>query len=283
MALPSVSLASQARQTAITSREHQPARSRALVRSLLYWLASLALGVVVLGVWQLLAQLHIAPAFVLPAPFDVVQAFRAAFADGTLINATGSTLTESGLGFLLGIAVALPLGYVIAHSRVMARLLEPYLAMSQALPAVALAPLLVLWLGYGLLPIVMLCALIVFFPVTIGTILGLTTVDREVLDAASVDGATGWSKLWFIETPLALPSILAGIRAGLTYSITGAVVGEFVVSAQGLGGLLMIARGNFDTPLVFAALIALAVLAALMYGLGKLIELLTRYLELEVR
>jgi NitT/TauT family transport system permease protein len=283
MALPSVSLTSQARQTPISSMARQLARSRALMRSLVYWLASLALGVVVLGIWQLLAALRIAPAFVLPAPLAVAQAFRSAFADGTLISATASTLAESGLGFLLGIAVALPLGYVIAHSRVMARLLEPYLAMSQALPAVALAPLLVLWLGYGLLPIVTLCALIVFFPVTIGTILGLTTVDRDVLDAAAVDGATGWSRLWFIETPLALPSILTGIRAGLTYSITGAVVGEFVVSAQGLGGLLMIARGNFDTPLVFATLIALAVLAALMYGLGRLIELFTRYIDLEVR
>ncbi len=283
MALPSISITSRARRALAVPNGYQPTRSRALMRSSLYWLASLALGIAVLAIWQLLALLHIAPAYVLPAPFDVVQAFRAAFADGTMFSATTSTLEESGLGFLLGIAVALPLGYVIAHSRIMARLLEPYLAMSQALPAVALAPLLVLWLGYGLLPIVLLCALIVFFPVTIGTILGLTTVDRDVLDAAAVDGATGWSRLWFIETPLALPSILMGIRAGLTYSITGAVVGEFVVSAQGLGGLLMIARGNFDTPLVFAALIALAVLAAMMYGLGRLIELLTRYLELEVR
>ena len=151
-------------------------------------------------------------------------------------------------------------------------MLEPYLAASQAVPAVALAPLLVLLLGYGLLPVAALCALIVFFPAAVNTTLGFRTIDRDVLDAARIDGAGRWALLRHIETPLALPSILAGLRASLTLSVTGAVVGEFVLGDQGLGGLLTIARGNFDAPLVFATLIALALMATTLYGLARLIE-----------
>jgi NitT/TauT family transport system permease protein len=245
------------------------------------WFLPALPGIAVLLFWQVLAQSHILASYVLPAPIDVLKSFRSNVAGGAILDATSNTVTESMLGFLVGISVALPLGYLIAYSRIVANLVEPYLAMSQALPSVALAPLLVLWLGYDLLPIVVLCALIVFFPITVATVLGLRGVDHDVLDASALDGASRWSRLWSIEIPLALPSILAGVRTGLTYSITGAVVGEFVINAQGLGGLLMIARGNFDTPLVFATLFALALLAALMYGIGRLIERAISYLEVE--
>ncbi|HEX6818158.1 MAG TPA: ABC transporter permease subunit, partial [Ktedonobacterales bacterium] len=187
--------------------------------------------------------------------------------------------TESALGFALGTLVALPLGYGIARSRLVARALQPYLAASQAIPAVALAPLLVLWLGYGVPPVAALCALIVFFPTVVNTIFGLRTLDRDVLDAARVEGAGRLALLRYIELPLALPSILAGIRTSLTLSITGAVVGEFVVGGQGLGGLLNIAGAAFDSPLVFATLLALALLAAGLYGLARLAERRFSYLE----
>jgi NitT/TauT family transport system permease protein len=282
MALDTTSLASQEHTRAAVaedrrrlSRTHPP-----YARVALRWLAALVPGIVVIALWQILTQAQVVAAFLLPAPGVVLRSFWQGFADGLLRDATLSTIGESLLGFVLGAAIALPLGYLVARSRMMAWLIEPYIAMSQALPAVALAPLLVLWLGYGLLPIVLLCALIVFFPITIATILGLRTIDRDVLAAASVDGANWWTKLWYIEAPLALPSILSGVRAGLTYSITGAVVGEFVISAQGLGGLLMIARGNFDTPLVFATLLALGLLAAIMYGIGRLIERCISYIEI---
>jgi NitT/TauT family transport system permease protein len=236
-------------------------------------------ALVVLLLWQLLSQHQAISAYLLPAPGDVAHALHLAWVDHSLPTAIMTTLGESLGGFMLGALVALPLGYAVAHSRALSWLFEPYIAMSQALPAVALAPLLVLWLGYGTLPIVVLCALIVFFPITVATVLGLRTLDRDVLDAAAVDGANGWASLWYIKAPLALPSILAGVRAGLTYSITGAVVGEFVVNAQGLGGLIMIARGNLDTPLVFAALLVLALLAAALYGTGRLLELLSAPVE----
>src|SRR5690606_13676875 len=121
--------------------------------------------------------------------------------------------------------------------------LEPYIAASQALPAVAVAPLLVLWLGYGLLPVVVLCALMVFFPILVATVHGLTQVDRDVVDAARVDGASGLTLLRTILLPLAMPAILSGIRNGFTISITGAIVGEIVTGGAGMG-LLLSARAS---------------------------------------
>lgn len=244
------------------------------------YLPSLALGLLALAVWQLLRATDSVASFLLPAPVDVATSFWDVLRSGLLWRYMRVTLTESLLGFLLGAAVALPTGYAIARSRLLARALEPYLAASQAVPAVALAPLLVLWLGYGLRSVVVLCALIVFFPVVVNTALGVRLLDRDVLDAARVDGAGGWPMLIHFELPLATPAILAGLRTSLTHSITGAVVGEFVLGDRGLGGLLTIARGNFDTPLVFATLFTLMLLAAALYGIARLIERsLTRWLE----
>jgi NitT/TauT family transport system permease protein len=157
--------------------------------------------------------------------------------------------------------------------------MEPYLAASQAIPAVALAPLLVIWLPYGLPPIALLCALIVFFPAVVTTTLSIRMLDRDVLAAARTDGAGWWALVRHIELPLALPGILAGLRTSLTLSITGAVVGEFVVGDRGLGGLLNIARGQFDSALAFATLLMLALLATTLYLLARLIEWRVSYLE----
>jgi NitT/TauT family transport system permease protein len=235
-------------------------------------LPPLVFALAVLGVWQLLTAGGVVAPYFLPEPAEVADAFWRSLENGVLWHYTRMTLTESLLGFALGAAVAVPLGYGIARSRLLARSIEPYLAASQAMPAVAVAPILVLWLGYGLKAIVVLCALIVFFPTVVNTILGIRTLDRSVLDAARVDGARWWPMLWRIELPLALPAIMAGLRTSLTLSVTGAVVGEFVLGDRGLGGLLAIARGNFDTPLAFATLLMLMLLAAGLYLAGLLVE-----------
>ena len=250
-----------------------PARLRDRAASGGGWIPPLGLAVAVVVLWELLSRAGIVSSFLLPTPASVLRSFWSALGDGTLWRYGRTTLLESLAGFALGSAVAVPLGYLTAQSRLMARALEPYTAASQAMPAVAIAPLLVLWLGYGLLPVAVLCGLIVFFPATVNTTLGVRAIDPEVLAAARVDGAGHWALLKSIQLPLALPSILAGLRTSLTLSITGAVVGEFVVGDRGLGGLLSIARGNFNTPLVFATLLTLALMASVYYGAARLIEL----------
>jgi NitT/TauT family transport system permease protein len=242
-------------------------------------------GIAALVVWQLITATRSVSAYLLPPPADVLGTFWHALTNPALSDwlpqYAAWTLAESLAGFALGSLIALPLGYAIARSRLVARAVQPYLAASQALPAVALAPLLVLWLPYGLPPVAALCALIVFFPTVVMTAHGIQTLDRDILDAAQVEGAGRWARLWHIELPLAMPSILAGLRTSLTLSVTGAVVGEFVIGDQGLGGLLEIARGNNDTPLVFATLLMLALLAMALYGVARLAERTLSYLEAE--
>jgi NitT/TauT family transport system permease protein len=268
---------------------------RALLAAAFGWLRAAApallLGSGILVIWQLLTVSGAVPAFLLPAPARVLTAWLrglgltpssggASSHQAPLLLRYGmTTLVESVAGFALGALIAIPLGYAIARSQTLARALQPYLAAMQALPAVALAPLLVLWLGYGSPPVIALCALIVFFPMVVNTALGIRTLDRDVLDAARVAGADGWSLFRYMEFPLALPSILAGLRVSLTLSITGAVVGEFVVGDQGLGGLLNIARSQFNVPLVFATLLTLGLLAAILYGLARLLEWRVSYME----
>ena len=225
-------------------------------------------------------QAQVISAFLLPAPADVWRSFWLGLLDAQQLPAEALvTLEESLGGFALGALVALPVGYGVARSRLLGRMLQPYIAASQAVPAVALAPLLVLWLPYGLPPVVALCALIIFFPAVVNTVLGVRGLDRDIVDAARVSGAGRWALVRYIELPLALPSILAGLRTSLTLSITGAVVGEFASGGVGLGGALLTAQADHDAPLVFATLLMLGLLAAAYYGGARLVERRFSYLE----
>jgi NitT/TauT family transport system permease protein len=239
-------------------------------------LPPLVFGLALLLVWDIVTRTGAVAEFYLPGPVDLARYFIDALLHDSLIDYTRETVWEALAGSGMGIGVALPLGYLIARSDLAAAALQPYIAASQAVPAVALAPLLALWLGYGLLPIAVLCALLVFFPILVNTVLGLRALDPEVLGAARVDGVGWWGMLWYIEFPLALPSILAGVRNGLTLSITGAVVGEFVMGGEGLGQLLSVQRQAADTIGLFSTLVMLALLAAALYGVVRLVERLAQ-------
>lgn len=227
--------------------------------------APVVLGLLILAAWALAAATAGLPDTLLPSPGAVASRFATDVGNGLLVGHTLTTAWEAVLGCLLAAGVALPIGYLIARSRVAEAALSPYLAASQAIPAVALAPLLVIWVGYGLLPIVLLCALIVFFPVVLATSLGLRTLDPEVLEAAALDGASGATLLRHIEAPLALPAVLTGLRNGFTLSITGAVVGELVMGGDGLGMVLSSQANSVDTTGVFSTLVMLCLLAVVVY------------------
>jgi len=227
--------------------------------------APLATGVVLFLVWIIATATSAVPPEVLPPPAKVAEKFAALANSGQLGQATLVTAWEAVLGCLLGAAVGLPLGIAIATWPLISAAVAPYLASSQAIPAIAIAPLLVIWVGYGLLPVVLLCGLLVFFPVTLATALGLRQVDSEVLDAARMDGAHGGSLLRWISWPLALPTVLTGLRNGFTLSITGAVVGEFVMGGHGLGLLLSTQSARADTAGLFASLLTLSALAIICY------------------
>ncbi len=230
------------------------------------------LAVVLLAGWQVTVLVTRLPSYLLPSPGAVVVRLGQLLAEPAAWPFIGTTLLEAVGGCLLGAAVALPLAVLIHRSRWVNAAVTPFLGATQAIPAIALAPLLVLWVGYGLRSVVLLCALLVFFPILVASVVGLRHVDPPVIDAARMDGAGSVALLTHIELPLALPSILAGLRNGFTLSVTGAVVGEMVMGGDGLGQLLTIQRDSLDTAGMFATIVILCALASLAYGLIHQVE-----------
>jgi NitT/TauT family transport system permease protein len=227
----------------------------------------LVLALVLFMSWYITTATGSISSLFLPKPADVFASLSDGLASGMYLSNTLVTVQESTLGFLIALAIALPLGYGIAKSRLLAATIQPYLSAGQAIPAIVIAPLLILWLGYGILPNIVICTLVVLFPMVINTILGVQTIDQTLLDAADVEGASGWSLLAHVEFPLALPALLAAVRSGFTLSIVGALVGEVVSGGDsGLGSLVVLAKNQYNTPFMFATLVVLAGLAALYYS-----------------
>ena len=219
------------------------------------------LGATLLVAWQAAAASGAVPAIFLPSPLAVITRMWLGLTQAGLATYAGVTLKEALLGCLLAAAFALPLAWALHHWRFFSRAVLPYVAASQAVPGIAVAPLMVLWIGYGALPIVVLCAFMVFFPITITVLLGLRSLDADVMDAARLDGAHGLSMLIHMELPMALPAIYTGLRTGFTLSVTGAVVGELIMGGEGLGTVLSTQQSRGDTTGVFATITLLCVLA----------------------
>jgi NitT/TauT family transport system permease protein len=235
--------------------------------------AGLALSLTLLALaWKALVVIRDYPAFILPAPEAVLRRLLEELAGGTLPHHAAFTLIEALGGFGLALAVSLPLAYLLAHAPRLERVLAPQLAATQAVPVVAVAPLIILWVGAGLDAKILVAALVTFFPILSSAVVALRGVPRELLEMAKISGASRAQALWYVELPLALPGIFGGAKAGLALATTGAVVGEFVSGRDGLGALINISRGLFDTPLMFVALIGLAVLTLSFYLAAVLLE-----------
>jgi len=223
--------------------------------------------------WKLVVVLGRLPVFILPAPEQVAARFVTAWTDGTMAPHAWTTIVEVALGFAVGAVAGVVAGYGLARSSVFERVLSPYLVAAQAVPILALAPLLAVWFGPGLLAKVVICGLIVFFPVAVATMVGIRSVDRGMLELARSLRATRRRVLVDIEVPGALPSILGGLRVGITLAVVGAIVGEWAGADKGLGVLVNLARGSlFDIPLLFATLVTIALLGIACYALVVIAE-----------
>jgi NitT/TauT family transport system permease protein len=232
-----------------------------------------AAAVIFVLVWKAVVLIGNYPVFFLPAPEVVAQRFVTAWLDGTIEPHAVATLEEILIGFFVGATLAVIVGYVLARSQIAERLLSPYLVAAQATPILVLAPLLVVWLGTGLLPKVAICALIVFFPVAVATMVGIRSVDKRLLELGRSLRATRSQVFRYLELPAALPQILGGMRVGVTLAVIGAVVGEWAGADRGLGVLINLARGSlFDFPLMFATLLTLALIAIALYLVVVLAE-----------
>ncbi len=226
-----------------------------------------------LVIWKLVVVVSGLPVYILPAPEQVIARFVTAWTDGTMAPHAWTTIVEVFLGFVAGAGAGVIAGYALARWRSVERVASPYLVAAQAVPILALAPLLALWFGPGLLAKVVICGLIVFFPVAIATMVGIRSVDRGLLELARSLRATPRRVLVDVEIPAALPSILGGLRVGVTLAVVGAIVGEWAGADKGLGVLVNLARGSlFDIPLLFATLATIALLGIVCYGLVVLAE-----------
>jgi len=222
--------------------------------------------------WQVIVWLGGYPTFILPSPLAVFARWGRLLASGTLWLHARVTLTEILIGLGLGTTVATLLGYLLAHSPLAEQLLSPFIVASQSVPTVAIAPLLVIWFGTGALSKILVCALIVFFPILVNTVVGVRGVEDELRDLMRTLEASRWQMIWMLEVPAALPTLLGGLKVGATLAVIGAVVGEFVAADRGLGYLLKQGQQVYDTPQVFVGIGTLIILAQVLYGIVALAE-----------
>jgi NitT/TauT family transport system permease protein len=230
--------------------------------------------VLLLILWQVGVALTMESArrFLVPTPAAVAAELVQLVRDGTIARNAGTTLVEIALGLSLGTTVALVLGYSVAHNRFVAYLLEPVIVISQAVPIVALAPLLTVWFGPGLASKVVVCALIVFFPILVSVSSGLKSIDSRQIDLFRTLEASRSQILRHLEIPSALPAVLSGLKVGGTLAAMGAVVGEFVASSRGLGYLVKQGQNFYDLPRMFSAILVLMVIATGIYGALTVVE-----------
>lgn len=230
------------------------------VRRERYWarfVPPLLILVVVLGTWQTVVRVFSIPRWLLPAPTDVVQRF---FQTPNLAYHTGITVLEAGSGFLISAVLAVALASAIVHSRFLERGLLPYIIVANAIPIIAIIPLLTIWFGFGMAPRVMICSIITFFPIVTNTTQGLKSADPRALEFMRSINATRLEVLTKVQLPSALPSIFAGFKIAASLSLVGAVVAEFYSSDRGLGFLVITAATQLRTDLLFVAVTILAAL-----------------------
>jgi len=233
---------------------------------------TLALGVFVLFIWEIGVRFQGISPLVLPAPTRIADVLWKSLANGYLWPHIWQTLLEVFWGILLGGLLGCVGGIVLGESRYLRALLMPYVVLSQVVPKLALAPLFIVWFGFGVLPTIVMTALICFFPLLENTVTSMQLVDAQKLELFKMLRASQWQTLWHLKIPTSLPSIMAGFRVAVVLAWVGAVVGEFIGSSKGLGALIIAAQGSMDTPLMFAVLVVITVLGITSYWVVQAFE-----------
>jgi len=226
---------------------------------------SVLLGLAVVAVWELVVRAFAVPVYVVPAPTAVIVALGRGLASGVYIVHLAYTLVEALLGFVIGSLLGLMLGAAIARSPLLERVIYPYVVGFQALPKIAIAPLLIMWLGFGIWSKVAMVAMIAFFPMLVNVITGLRAADRDSLDLMRSLSASEWQVFRMLRLPYALPYIFAALDIAIVFSLLAAIVAEFVGSQSGMGNLILQMNFSMDVAGVFAVLIILSVVGVALH------------------
>ena len=227
--------------------------------------ASLLVFIAALAIWECSCRLAQIPEYIFPAP-SVIWSAAAELGLPRWLEHVTATLQVALIGYVLAIALAIPLAIAITRSKLLSKIIMPWLVVIQSTPIVAVAPIIVVTLGAGLLPRVVITTLIAFFPLVVSTALGLASVPTELVELSRSLRATTSRQYWQIRMPFAVPYVFSALKVSITLAIVGAVVAEFVAAEKGLGYLILFATSSFKVPVAFAALGLLVLCSLLLYG-----------------
>jgi NitT/TauT family transport system permease protein len=236
--------------------ESSETSARAILGATLTFLALVAL-------WELLVRRFNIPGWLLPTPSAIAIALAEWRAE--LVRHSLVTLYETLLGFALSIAISIPLAVAVVYSAILRNTIYPILLTFQSVPKVAIAPLLALWIGFGMLPKIAVVFLVCFFPIIVATATGLSAVPAPLMELIRSLSASTMQTFIKIRFPTAMPHIFVGLKVAITFAVIGAVIGEFVESEDGLGYLILVSTSQSRTPLAFAALVLLTVISIVLY------------------
>jgi NitT/TauT family transport system permease protein len=253
-----------------TTRERRNRRKRRNARLIVESLAAPTVTILFLALWQFGAPLLGLSVFILPTPAQIIQRIGSDFR--LLMTHSLVTLLETLAGFVLAGATGVVTAFAIFYSRIFERAFYPLLVAMQTIPKVALAPLLVLYLGYDFAPKCFLAFLLAYFPIVIATVVGLQSLDKGMVDLVRSMGANEWQTFFKIRLHAALPSIFGGLKVGISLAVIGAVIGEYVAAERGLGYLQLQASSQFDTTLSFAALVLIALMGVVTFWVIEVFE-----------
>lgn len=224
-------------------------------------------------IWEICVHFFDVKLYILPPPSVVLMALVTK--SGTIAHAAWFTAQPMLIGFAFAVVVGIALALAFAVSRLFEAIVYPQIVFLQIIPKIAVAPLFMIWFGYGLTSKVLIVFLLSFFPVVISAVQAFRSVDPDIMDLGRITGASAWRMFWKVQVPHALPTLFTGIKVAAALAATAAVVAEFVSSDRGLGYLLVDYTNRFDTPGVFAAILVLSLMGLLLYGAVELVERLT--------
>ncbi|MEV0548927.1 ABC transporter permease [Nocardia salmonicida] len=230
----------------------------------------LALVVALIAAWWAVTKFELVEPYILPSPADT---WRTTVDNSTyLLENTWVTTYETVVGFVIAALIGEAVALVMIYSRGIERTMYPLILFAQVIPKIAIAPLFIVWLGFGTSPKILVAVLMAFFPIVISGMAGLRSVDPEILELTSTMGASNWKTFVKVRFPASLPQLMSGLKIAATLAVTGAVVGEFVGANEGLGYVILQANGNIDTAMLFAALIIMSMLGIILFAIIEIAE-----------
>jgi ABC-type nitrate/sulfonate/bicarbonate transport system permease component len=253
-----------------TSENPAPSKIGSVASRIRPWLTPVMILVGIVVLWELWVQIWNIPKWQLPSPSEI--ALELAASRGLLLGHTLVTLEEIVLGFIAALAAGLLLATGIAYSRILERSVYPIVIASQTVPIIAIAPLLLIWVGYGIAPKVIVVALICFYPIAVNTVDGLKAVDPDMVNMIKTLGASRWQVFTKLQMPTAMPYMFSGIKVGISVSVIAAVIGEWVGASAGLGYLITYSQPLFLTARVFAAIVVLSAMGISLFVLASVVE-----------